>query len=518
MVVVVDLGLGPLLLNQLQLKIILNYFTHKKRFTHKKKQGTTFLGLHSLPQLLILCPSSAGKGVGDAEGVDQDGQAASCHHRSGEGGVQGEAKREQGPRGEGKGHNVVHQGPTKVLFDLPEGHVADRHCLLHLHERGSPGGQQDQVRRRGRGVSGRLDGNSNVSRCEGRGVVDPIPNHGDSLALLLELRNEFGLLEGRLAPESLAALNPNTLRDKADCFLPVSAEHVHLFPQPLQGVLGVLPHCIHERHPSHDALAFHRNVNKRGVATLVVQRSLLCGEIAWAGCPHEVLDPSQAPHRSHLAIQPPLHPSPDLVLHVFHRNTSTALPPLRGIHDPPGDGVVCGGVPLEAGGQMNQLRLAQRAPDGFNPRDARPTFRNGSRLIHDNGVHLGKLLQDVSTPDQDPLLGGKGCSHQDGGWGGQAKGARARDNQDVHCVPEGNARARREPREGFHVRVGVVHQKVLEKGVPKALPEDKRRGGQAQDQVHERPAYGIREPLDRSISCLGGLNKVLHCLDGRLGA
>mmetsp|Transcript_11556 Transcript_11556/g.21671 ORF Transcript_11556/g.21671 Transcript_11556/m.21671 type:complete len:220 (-) Transcript_11556:1092-1751(-) len=214
----------------------------------------------------------------DTQTVNEDRQAASSHHRSRQGRIQGEAKRRQKrPSGQGKGEGIVKQSPSEVLLDLCECGGTDFQSLFDLNEN-SPSclfiQQNDVCRIRGRIHSSRHS-NTNIRFRQSNSVVDAIANHDNRMALLLQLLYVIRLVERTQTPNRIRCFDSDSFSNYADNRLSIPREHINVLDslialKPLQHALDLWPDAVQESNASECPAALDSNINKRVIRIILL--------------------------------------------------------------------------------------------------------------------------------------------------------------------------------------------------------------------------------------------------------
>ena len=163
----------------------------------------------------------------EPQGIGDNAHRAEAHGGSGEHGVELESEGDkQHARSQRDADGVVEEGPEQILLDVADHRAGEfnggdsvEQVALHQDDVGGFDGD----------IGAGADGNAHVRSCQGRGIVDAVADHGDLLALCLELAHFLLLILG----ENLRyhPVNAGLAADGFGGLLVVAGEHDHINAQ-----------------------------------------------------------------------------------------------------------------------------------------------------------------------------------------------------------------------------------------------------------------------------------------------
>ena len=160
-----------------------------------------------------------------------------------------------------------------------------------------------------------------------------------------------------------------------------------------------------------------------------------------------------------------------------------------------GDGA-CDGV---LGGVFDRADEAQcvvgvDAVCGSHGDEGHASGSHGAGLVEDDGVDATGGFEDLGSLDDDAELGGTSGADEQSGGRGEAECAGTGDNEHAYCCGEGSATA-----------------------VAAGKPEDKRGGGQADDDRNEDGGDAVGQALHRGLAGLCFFDEAGHLGEGGVG-
>ena len=163
----------------------------------------------------------------EPQGVCDNAHRAEAHGGSGEHGVELESEGDkQHARSQRDADGVIEEGPEQILLDVADYRAGElnggdsvEQVALHQDDVGGFDGD----------IGAGADGNAHIRSCQGRGIVDAVADHGDLLALRLELAHFLLLILG----ENLRyhPVNAGLAADGFGGLFVVAGEHDHINAQ-----------------------------------------------------------------------------------------------------------------------------------------------------------------------------------------------------------------------------------------------------------------------------------------------
>ena len=123
---------------------------------------------------------------------------------------------------------VVEEGPEEILVDILHNRPGQADGRRHVRQ---PTLYENHIRRINCHVRSGSDGNARIGPGQGRGVVDPVPDHGD-LALFLQVPDDFFLSCGQNASDD--PVYPGRPANGPCCIGIISGQHDNLDAKRLQ--------------------------------------------------------------------------------------------------------------------------------------------------------------------------------------------------------------------------------------------------------------------------------------------